>query len=104
VVKLYTCYGTFKSRKPEGHPCRDAHQALVGAGYKPEVVRTGGCVLNPAFPGRREVRRLTGNYQVPTLVLDDGTVVDGTQNIVEWAAANPRQSDASFAGSFARPS
>jgi hypothetical protein len=87
-VKLFVCYGTFKSRKPGGHPCRTAHQALVDAGHQPEVVRTYGCVLNPAFPGRREVHRLTGNYQVPTLVLDDGTLIDGTQNIVDWASAS----------------
>lgn len=88
-MKLYTCYGTFKSRKPEGHPCRDAHEALTAAGHRPKVVRTGGCVVNPAFPGRRHVHRLTGNYQVPTLELDDGTVIDGTRSIIEWAAANP---------------
>jgi hypothetical protein len=102
-VKLYTCYGTFKSRKPEGHPCREAHQALIAAGYQPQVVRTGGCVLNPAFPGRRHVYRLTGNYRVPTLVLDDGTVIDGTQNIIVWAAANPQPKNESFASGFATP-
>ena len=90
-MKLYTCYGTFRSRKPEGHPCRDAHQALTAAGHKPQVVRTGGCVINPAFPGRRHVHKLTGNYHVPTLVLDDGTVIDGSQAIVAWAAANHSQ-------------
>lgn len=82
------CYGTFKSRKPGGHPCRNAHLALRDAGHDPQIVRTFGCVLNPAFPGRREVHELTGNYQVPTLVLDDGTVVDGTANIVAWATRN----------------
>ena len=89
-MMLYTCYGTFKSRKPGGHPCRNAYQALTAAGYKPQVVRTGGCVINPAFPGRRHVHRLTGNYQVPTLALDDGRVIDGTQAIIAWASANPR--------------
>jgi hypothetical protein len=24
---------------------------------------------------------------VPTLVLDDGTIIDGSQNIIEWARA-----------------
>jgi hypothetical protein len=32
---------------------------------------------------------LTGNRWVPTLVLDDGTVVDGSKEIAAWAAANP---------------
>jgi Glutathione S-transferase, N-terminal domain len=31
---------------------------------------------------------MTGNYKVPTLVLDDGTIVDGSQNIIDWAQAN----------------
>jgi hypothetical protein len=26
---------------------------------------------------------------VPTLVLDDGKVIDGSREIVSWAAANP---------------
>lgn len=43
-------------------------------------------MLDPAFPSRRHVHKLTGNYKVPTLVLDDGTVIDGTENIVQWAA------------------
>jgi glutathione S-transferase len=33
----------------------------------------------------REVERLTGNRMVPALVLDDGTVVDGSREIVAWA-------------------
>ena len=42
-LKLFTCYGTFKSRKPEGHPCRTAYEALTAAGHEPRVARTGGC-------------------------------------------------------------
>ena len=41
-----------------------------------------------SIPRRREVKRMTGNYKVPTLVLDDGTIVDGSQNIIDWAQAN----------------
>ena len=40
--------------------------------------------------GRREVEELTGNRWVPTLVLDDGTVIDESHAIVDWAAAEPR--------------
>jgi hypothetical protein len=88
ALKLYVCYGTFRSRKAGGHPCRHAYQALAAAGYQPEVVKTYGCVLNPAFKGRRKVKELTGNYQVPTLVLDDGSLIDGKDNIIAWAKAN----------------
>jgi hypothetical protein len=31
---------------------------------------------------------MTRNYKVPTLVLDDGSVIDGSHTIVAWAEAN----------------
>jgi hypothetical protein len=39
--------------------------------------------------GRRQVQKLTGNRWVPTLLLDDGTVIDGSREIMDWARANP---------------
>lgn len=92
-MKLYVCYGLFKSPRPGGHPCRNAHDALREAGYKPEVVKSYGLgILPKAFnltKGRQEVERLTGNRMVPTLVLDDGTVIDGSHEIAAWAKAHP---------------
>ncbi len=92
-MKLYVCYGLFKSPRPGGHPCRNAHEALREAGHQPEVVKSYGLgILPKAFnmtKGRQEVERLTGNRMVPTLVLEDGTVVDGSEKIVEWAKAHP---------------
>jgi glutathione S-transferase len=83
-VKLYVCYGTFA---PQGHPCGKAHHALTEAGHDPEIQKTFGCLgTDPLFAGRREVKSLTGNYKVPTLVLDDGTVIDGSSKIIAWAA------------------
>ncbi len=87
-MRLYVCYGTFGP--PERHACGRAHRALRTAGHAPQVVRTYGCYgTDRFFSGRREVRQLTGNLKVPTLVLEDGTVIDKSQNIVAWAAANP---------------
>jgi glutathione S-transferase len=37
---------------------------------------------------RDEIIALTGQPDVPLLVLDDGTTVQGTRAIVEWAAAH----------------
>ncbi len=93
-MKLYVCYGTFKfSPRPGGHPCGNAHQALKDAGHDPEVVLSYGFGALPAFlnqtSGRREVRRLTGNSWVPVLLTDDGSVVQGSQKIVDWAQSNP---------------
>ena len=91
-MRLYICYGLFKSPRPGGHPCRNAYEALTEAGYDPEVKRSYGLGPLPDFmqtSARKEVKRLTGNSWVPTLVLDDGEVVDGSEEIVAWAKANP---------------
>ena len=86
-MKLYVCWGTFRTNR--GHPCGEAHEALLAAGYEPEVVRSGGCYRTyPLFPRRREVKRMTGNYKVPTLIPDNGTIIDGSQNIIDWARTN----------------
>jgi hypothetical protein len=91
LVDLHVCYGTFGTA--ERHPCAKAHQALIDAGHQPAVVRTGGCYrTDRLWSRRRAIKRLTGNYKVPTLLLEDGTIIDGTDNIVAWAAANPRRS------------
>lgn len=92
-MKLYICYGLFPSPRPGGHPCKNAADALRESGHDPEIVKSYGLgVLPGAFNntrGRREVLELTGNRWVPTLVLDDGTVIDGSHEIIAWARANP---------------
>jgi hypothetical protein len=87
-MRLHVCYGTFGT--VQRHPCANAYQSLVAAGHEPEVIRTYGCYgTDRLFKGRREIKRLTGNYKVPTLILDDGTIIDGSENIAAWANANP---------------
>jgi hypothetical protein len=93
-MKLYVCWGTFKTApRPGGHPCGHAYQALKDAGHEPEVIRAYGWAALPGIfnstRGRREVKELTGNSWVPVLVTDDGTVIQGRQEIVDWAQANP---------------
>ncbi len=93
-MKLYVCYGTFKfAPRPGGHPCGNAYHALTEAGHEPEVVRSYGFAALPdalnRTPGRQEVKRLTGNTWVPVLVTDDGTVVQGSNQIVDWARQHP---------------
>jgi Glutathione S-transferase, N-terminal domain len=93
-MKLYVCYGTFtKTPRPGGHPCGNAHRALREAGHDPEVVKSYGLGILPDFlnqtHGRKEVKRLTGNNWVPTLVLDDGEVVQGSDKIIAWADIHP---------------
>ncbi len=93
-MKLYVCYGTWKpAPRPGGHPCGTAYHALVDAGHQPEVIKAYGLGMLPGLfnltPGRREVKRLTGNYWVPVLVTDDDAVIQGSGEIAEWAHANP---------------
>jgi len=106
-MKLYVCYGTWKpAPRPGGHPCGNAYEALVEAGYGPEVQRCYGSGLLPGVfnftPGRREVKKLTGDYWVPVLVLDDGSVISGSQAIVKWAQAHPAATASATAGDGAR--
>jgi hypothetical protein len=91
-VKLYVCWGTFRSPRPGGHPCRNAHEALKEAGWDPDVERVYGLGILPSFlnPTRAKVRELTGDDWVPVLVTDDGEVVKRSDRIIEWAKANPK--------------
>lgn len=93
-MKLYICWGTFQTPRPGGHPCANAHNALTEAGHDPEVVKVHGLGVGPRFlnvmtSGRREVEEISGQREVPVLVLDDGEVITDSENIVEWAAAHP---------------
>lgn len=94
-MKLYVCYGTWKpAPRPGGHPCGVAYHALKDAGHDPEVERSYGLGGLPGFindlaPGRREVKRLTGNHWVPALVTDNGEVVQGSKEIAAWARNHP---------------
>jgi hypothetical protein len=92
-MKLYVCWGTFSTPRPGGHPCRNAHEALREAGHDPEVIKSYGLAILPgpfnATEGRREAKRLTGEYTVPVLVTDSGEVVADSKNIVAWAQRNP---------------
>ena len=106
-MKLYVCWGTFAapwprrgaSWRPGAHWCKRAHDALIQAGHSPEVVKAYGFGQLPDITrGRKEVRRLTGQSFVPVLVLDDGQVIQETNNIVTWARANPAAGAASSAG------
>jgi hypothetical protein len=101
-MKLYVCWGTFKSPRPGGHPCRNAYEALRAAGHDPEVVKAYGLGPLPAWlnisGGRREVERLTGQTWVPVLVTDDGEVIQDSRTIVAWAHAHPPSGNGAAAG------
>ena len=49
------------------------------------------CIRTVAATAKPHAELMKDNplSKIPTLVLDDGTVIDGSREIVAWAAANP---------------
>lgn len=90
---LYTCPG--RKHGATGplvkHPCGVAAKALDDAGHEYELSVVGGFKNVPlSRRGRRdEIVSLTGQQDVPVLLLDDGTAVQGSRGIAEWAQGNP---------------
>ena len=90
---LYTC-----AAKKRGagtplmkHPCGQAAKALDDAGHEYEIEVVGGFKALPlSRRGKRDrIVELTGQEDVPVLVTDEGSVVAGHKEIVDWAGAHP---------------
>ena len=90
-MKLYVCWGTFRSPRPGGHPCRNAYEALREAGWDPDVERVYGLgVLGDTLnPTRAKIRELTDQNTVPVLVTDEDEVIQDSRKIIAWAKENP---------------
>lgn len=91
---LYTCNGEKKGGRgpgPLAHPCGKAAVALDDAGHSYELRTVGGYRIMPwTRRGERdEIRELTGQENVPVLVLDDGTAIHGSGTIARWAREHP---------------
>lgn len=90
---LYTCPArTHGASAPlYQHPCGVAAKALDEAGHAYDVKVVGGFKRLPfSRRGKRdEIRALTGQEDVPVLVLDDGSTVVGFRAIVAWAGQHP---------------
>ncbi len=89
---LYTCPArTHGASVPLiKHPCGVAAQALDASGHTYTLEVVGGFKNIPlSRRGRREeIVALTGQEDVPVLVLDDSTTVVGSGAIVAWAASH----------------
>lgn len=89
-MKLYVCHATSGS---DHHGCARAYRAVVAAGYDPEVVKARGSGFLPGLlqnKKRKKLKELTGSYFTPVLVLDDGEVINTSDKIAAWAAANQK--------------
>lgn len=86
---LYTC--AVKKHGATGplikHPCGVAAKALDDAGHPYEIKVVGGFKKLPLSRRgkRQEIEQLTGQQDVPVLVLDDGTHIAGSAAIGRWA-------------------
>ena len=90
---LYTC-AQEKNHASLRHACARAAKALDDAGYEYEIRVLPGYRLVPwtwgqRRKGREEVRELTGEVNVPVLLLDEGKAITGSGTIAEWAKAHP---------------
>jgi hypothetical protein len=93
ATKLYVCWGTFQVPGARSHPCKNAYEALKAAGHDPEVVRAySSGALPDVTPGRRQVKRLTGQSWVPVLITDEGEAIHDSQKIIAWAQEHPARS------------
>ena len=73
------------------HACRRSYEALEANGHDFEMNKFD---RNRPFglftSGKRpELKRLSGQEKLPVLELDDGTTVNGSGDIIEWAERNP---------------
>jgi glutathione S-transferase len=90
---LYVCGQKEKLGRlpgPLAHPCGRAAKALDDGGHTYELKVVGGYRGAPwTWPSRSrdraEVNELSGQQNVPILVLDDGEVLTGSGAIVGWA-------------------
>jgi len=73
------------------HACKRAQRALRSAGHDFEkIVFARGRLFGLFTKGRRpELKRLSGQEQLPVLMLPDGSTVNGSASIIAWAKANP---------------
>ena len=95
---LYTCtdgksFGELPG--PIAHPCGRAAVALDKAGYSYEWRKVKGGTLkfwtwSSRGKDRAEIERISGQRGVPILVLDDGSVITGSGEIVNWAREHTR--------------
>ena len=72
----------------------------MDAGRWVDVARTYGSALNPAVAGHRHVKDLTAATHVPTLELEDGTLVDGSEHTIDCAKTYVRASSTINFGLF----
>src|ERR1039457_7472022 len=88
-LTLYVC--NIDDGGPPPHACKRAQRALRSAGHDFEkIVFARGRLFGLFTKGRRpELKAMSGQEQLPVLMLTDGSTVNGSASIIAWAKANP---------------
>ena len=90
---LYVCHGD--EGGPRVHPCRRVQEAMHARGIDYDKVIAGhGSPIPFLRKGPRdELLAATGDRKLPTLKLQDGTVLKHSKAILRWVAQQPQQSN-----------
>ncbi len=91
-MDLYVCWTEKQLPVPRSHPCANAYEALVAAGHEPNLVhaRSFGALPDALqTKARKHVKEKTGSTWVPALETDGGEWINGSEEIIAWAQANP---------------
>jgi len=83
---LFVCHGD--DGGPKFHPCRRAQEALRAAGieYDRVIAAHGSPIPFLRKGSREELLNRTGTTKLPTLQLQNGTVISGSRAILAWIA------------------
>jgi Glutathione S-transferase, N-terminal domain len=89
VPSLFVCHGD--ERGPRVHPCRRVQEALHAAGieYEKTIAAHGSPIPFLRKGSREELAKETGTTKLPVLKLADGTVIEGSREIIAWVGAQP---------------
>jgi glutathione S-transferase len=92
-LTLYVCH--IDDGGPPPHACKRAQRALRAAGHDfDKVVHAKGHPFGLFTKGRRpELKAMSGQEQLPVLVLPDGTTINRSGPIIAWASANAPASE-----------
>ncbi len=87
-LTLYVCH--IDDGGPPPHACRRAQRALREAGHEfDKVIFDRGRLFGLFTTGRRPaLKEMSGQEQLPVLMLPDGATFNGSSNTIAWARAN----------------
>jgi Glutathione S-transferase, N-terminal domain len=87
-LTLFVCH--IDDGGPPPHACKRAQRALRDAGQEFDKVIVGrGIPFGLFTTGRRpQLKKLSGQENLPVLQLPDGSTINGSANIISWARSH----------------